>query len=710
VTRRASLACLALVCIALFGCSSERVVEITRWTLVAPDGTESDVTLPAHVDARLPAGPSRYTLRASVAIPDEWRGKPLTLAIPFLEARVSLRANEVELPDLEESVVPGAPSLSAHRFRIDAAKSTSVVALGLDIDRDSTRAAWLDTTPRVSTSLGGDTAFRAARFINGPVAVAAYGVLSMIGFVYFVLHLQDRRRMAHLWFGLQAAGAAIYVLYGLGVPQAIIGPYFLQMVAIPAACSFGVYFFQAYFGEPRVPTVMRVVMIAAVGLALFTIGPFSPPRTATFLVALDLVIVVYQIVRLVSALRRGRDRFAPATLLLAWIVIVGACVPQSLYYTGIAEITGGAYTPAAGIAAYGVLQAIVLGRDHVRSLRDADTKVAMLAARDRENTQLNEELRRQIADRSARLADALARVGALPARSTSFAPGDVVHDRYRVVGPLGEGGMGAVYEVERIADAERFALKVLTAATHGGALARLAREAQIAAEVAHENLVAIADVDVSEAGALYVVMELVDGASLAHASHRFGDATWAIDVLRQAARGLAALHARGVVHRDLKPANVLLTKGGVVKIADFGIARLGESSSEIDPAAQTMNADPALAATITPAASGPSLTRTGVLMGTPLYMAPELARGAHTAQPSSDVWSFGVVAYEILTRALPFAAIPVVDALSGKEPAAAPRLRVDALAADVVTAIERCLAHDPAARPTASELQRALGA
>jgi serine/threonine-protein kinase len=97
------------------------------------------------------------------------------------------------------------------------------------------------------------------------------------------------------------------------------------------------------------------------------------------------------------------------------------------------------------------------------------------------------------------------------------------------------------------------------------------------------------------------------------------------------------------------------------------------------------------------------------MMGTPLYMAPELAKGARAASPASDMWAFGVLAYEALTGTRPFATVPVLDALAGRRAPGAPALAVDGLSAEHARAIERCLSADPSARPTASELARALG-
>ncbi len=342
---------------------------------------------------------------------------------------------------------------------------------------------------------------------------------------------------------------------------------------------------------------------------------------------------------------------------------------------------------------------------------EAEEHVSRLETRDKENTLLNEELRRQIADRSQHFADALARIGVVPEQIVELRPDDEIQGRYRVVRSLGAGAMGKVYEVERLKDGGRLALKMLTAATTGTALARLAREAQIAAMISHENLVAIADVDVSEKGTLYIVMELVDGASLSQWTARYGDLSFTLPVLRQIARGLSALHDRGVVHRDLKPANVLLTRKSIAKIADFGIARLGVNTMASEPASpttSTLDGRREVALPKTMAGSGPALTGTGEIMGTPLYMAPELAHGAEAASPCSDIWSFGVMAYELSTGRRPFTTTSGLDALAGHAPALSQSLAESAVPEWLAALISQCLAINPALRPTATALSKAL--
>jgi len=245
-----------------------------------------------------------------------------------------------------------------------------------------------------------------------------------------------------------------------------------------------------------------------------------------------------------------------------------------------------------------------------------------------------------------------------------------------------------VYEVERLADRKRLAIKTVRGKTGAKALARLAREAQVAAEQSHPNLLNVIDVGVSDGG-LFLVMPLVEGGSLEQQRVRFGDATWATPLLAQIAAGLAALHARGILHRDLKPGNVLLD-GDVPRIADFGLASLAERAP---------GAPRGTDSTVTAALGRVALTKAGDIFGTPAYMAPELASGVGNAQPSSDIFAFGLIAHEMMAGRPAFGEPPLLARLAGRaivEPTCEPPI------------IARCLALDPAARPTAAELADVL--
>jgi serine/threonine protein kinase/tetratricopeptide (TPR) repeat protein len=225
-----------------------------------------------------------------------------------------------------------------------------------------------------------------------------------------------------------------------------------------------------------------------------------------------------------------------------------------------------------------------------------------------------------------------------------LAPGDVV-DRYRIEALLGEGGMGRVYRAYDTRLERRIALKILRTtkederkpghASEGAA--RLLREARAAAALDHPNAVSVFDVGEAD-GAPFIAMEFIEGVSLrAH----IGDPTvqwelrvrWLVDV----ARALEAAHKRGLVHRDIKPENVMIREDGVVKVLDFGIARRPELP--VDP-------------------SRPSdfitFTGKGLVVGTPLYMAPEQMRGNANIDRRADQFSWGVLAYELVSGRLPW--------------------------------------------------------
>jgi predicted Ser/Thr protein kinase len=203
--------------------------------------------------------------------------------------------------------------------------------------------------------------------------------------------------------------------------------------------------------------------------------------------------------------------------------------------------------------------------------------------------------------------------------------------RYHILRPLGRGGMGAVY-LARDSELERLvALKVPNLETGDPeAVERFAREAKAAATIEHPNICRVYDVGRID-GRQYLTMAFVDGRTLADAMRDEPPASrQAVELVRTVARAVAEAHSRGVVHRDLKPGNILLTAAGEPVVTDFGLARR-ESATD------------------------PRLTETGAALGTPLYMSPEQMTG-DTARigPASDVYSLGVVLYELLAGRPPF--------------------------------------------------------
>ena len=252
--------------------------------------------------------------------------------------------------------------------------------------------------------------------------------------------------------------------------------------------------------------------------------------------------------------------------------------------------------------------------------------------------------------------------------------------RFRVESLLGRGGMGAVYRARDIRLGRAVALKVLTHEDGNDEMRqRFFREARVLCAVAHPNVATIYDVG-EDAGRDFFAMELVDGLTLKDLLRREGalPATRALDIALQLARGIAKVHEAGILHRDLKPGNVMISREGVVKLLDFGIARLARN-----PAGEERVPDHV------------TLTLKGQPIGTPAYMSPEQARGEEV-DLRSDVFSFGVVLYEMVTAISPFRRSQVFDILDAvQHDGPEPPSRIDArLPVDLDTLIRRCLEKD----------------
>jgi tRNA A-37 threonylcarbamoyl transferase component Bud32 len=245
-------------------------------------------------------------------------------------------------------------------------------------------------------------------------------------------------------------------------------------------------------------------------------------------------------------------------------------------------------------------------------------------------------------------------------RATKLERGDAL-GRYVVLGTLGAGGMGVVHAAYDPELDRKLAIKLLLATDHGDQTevrARLLREAQAIAKLSHPNVVAVHDVGLHD-GQVFVAMEFVDGGTLGEWMKQTGSPRPWPEVLARflpAGRGLAAAHAAGLVHRDFKPANVLLGKDGRPRVADFGIARSVEGEDEererVAVARVNESTGPSLNELL--ATSG-TLTRTGVLIGTPAYMAPEQFRVARV-DARADQFAFCVALYEALYGQRPFEA------------------------------------------------------
>jgi serine/threonine protein kinase len=265
---------------------------------------------------------------------------------------------------------------------------------------------------------------------------------------------------------------------------------------------------------------------------------------------------------------------------------------------------------------------------------------------------------------------------------------------YRVTGTLGEGGMGVVYRGEHVLLRRPAAIKVLQAdlSRNPEMVRRFLNEARATTAIRHPGIVEIYDFGVSPDGSAYIVMELLDGHSL---SDRIAQgplsSTRAMQIARQIAGALAVAHDQGIVHRDLKPDNVFLVPdpevpgGERIKLLDFGIAKLVDEPG------------------------GLNRTRTGVLMGTPTYMAPEQCRGVHVDH-RADLYALGCILYECVTGRPPFRGEGVGDVLSMHmhEPPTPPRAFAR-VSPSLEAVILHLLAKSPDARPaSASQVIHAL--
>jgi serine/threonine-protein kinase len=277
----------------------------------------------------------------------------------------------------------------------------------------------------------------------------------------------------------------------------------------------------------------------------------------------------------------------------------------------------------------------------------------------------------------------------------ALAPGTVLAGKFRVLSLLGEGGMGAVYEIEHELTKHRRALKLLHAsmAAMPSVVERFLREASAAGRVGNPHIVETFDAGVLDTGEPYLVMEMLRGRPL---SARIAAGKMplpeVVDLIGQAAAGVQAAHDAGIVHRDLKPDNLFITEGAdgrpFVKILDFGI-------SKFDPQKT----------------GGLQLTQEGAALGTPYYMPPEQIRGEGSIDARADVYALGVILYECLAGARPFEAetLPQLAILIHTgQPQPITVLRPD-LPAELAALVHRAMATERAHRvQSASELKSML--
>jgi eukaryotic-like serine/threonine-protein kinase len=260
--------------------------------------------------------------------------------------------------------------------------------------------------------------------------------------------------------------------------------------------------------------------------------------------------------------------------------------------------------------------------------------------------------------------------------------------RYRLEGRLGYGGMSTVHRAFDLRLERQVAVKLLAEhlAEDPSFVSRFQREAQAAARLVHPNIVQVFDSGQDPStGQYFIVMEYVEGSSCAEILRDYGwvEVQEALSIIEQACEGLQYAHRHGVVHRDVKPGNLLRARDGAVKLADFGIAKATEQSS---------------------------ITQVGSVLGTAAYLAPEQARGEE-AGPRADVYSLGVVAYQLISGRLPYEATSLTELALKQQQEEPPTLDtlVAAVSPQLADAVAMALALDPGDRyQTALQMRHAL--
>jgi len=345
------------------------------------------------------------------------------------------------------------------------------------------------------------------------------------------------------------------------------------------------------------------------------------------------------------------------------------------YLSQVERVVEAATAVERGTYAAGSLASVARRDDALgRLARVFDAMAAGIRAREARLSEQVSTLRREIGQ-----AQHLATPEPVPEGATgTLIPGERFAERYQVLRVVGRGGMGTVYKAADRELSEDIAIKLLRPEVLSGdptMAERFKNEIRLARRISHRNVVRTHDFGEWE-GSAYVTMEYVEGITLRDLidTRRRLTAQSTLGIARQLATALEVAHAEGVIHRDIKPQNVLLDAAGVLKVMDFGIARLAERSSTI--------------------------TQTGMVVGTPAYMAPEQLLD-EAVDARSDLYATGVVLYECLTGALPFSAgspIALIAKVLNSTPVP-PRDAVEEVPGPLSSLVMRLIARNPAERP-----------
>ena len=463
-------------------------------------------------------------------------------------------------------------------------------------------------------------------------------------------------------------------------------------VVVPVLSVTLAFTYHAAFRRHREAVLFVAVLVASLGIVAMTA---IIPRPGSYLYYAGLLLAVMYAFSLV------RLRVMPATAVTLTTIVAYVTTATWINPTPTALVVNNLFfLVSAFIIAFAAHYAIE------RYARMNFLQRRMIAAR----TQELEEANTALEARNAALAASRAETVRAAERSeliysalSEALPGTVLHEKYRVEGKIGSGNFGTVYRGIHLHLNHPVAIKVFRPTVGSGApeaLERFRLEGISACRITHPNAVTVLDFDVAAGSLAYMVMELLEGRSLAEEIESLGrlPVARARRVAADVCDVLIAAHQAGLVHRDVKPSNVFLhqSKGEEqVKVIDFGIAKLMDADSTVLDSA------------------GARRTATGVIVGTPAYMAPERLNG-DAYDGRADVYGVGVMLYEMLTGRLPFESKATgnwsLAMMIGLSEPPLPSSVEPSVPADLDAIVRRALAKSPDARPSAGELAQLLRA